>query len=187
MHSRHLAALLLTGALACEASVKPCPPGTVADGERARALLAAVAPTQAGQPAIDSPTICFGSHGRGTVRPDGVIVLADSLDSDAAAARLTHMQMHVADGLHHFPVAALPCEPQVEAALAAEARAIVAEIEACDRLTCDAAPYTFAAAVLAAAPTERAGQVLARLKSEPETDDLDVLVRDYRTRCERRE
>jgi hypothetical protein len=41
--------------------------------------------------------------------------------------------------------------------------------------------------VLAATPTERAGQVLARLKSEPETDDLDVLVRDYRTRCERRE
>lgn len=128
-------------------------------------------------------TICFGGASRGTVRPDGTIVLADWLDDAGAAARFLHMRMHVTDGLHRFPAADIPCATQLETALAAEARAMVAEIEACARLTCDLAPYTFAAEVLAAAPPARTDLVLARLRSEPTTDGLATLVRDYRSRC----
>ena len=182
--SRPLAALLLVAGLACEPARRPCPAGTVAHTERARALVAAVRGSRVG-PAIAgaSPAICFGGHARGTSRPDGVVVLADSLDDAAATARLAHQWMHVADGLHRFPAPDVPCERQLAATLAAEARAIVAEIEVCDELACAAAPFTFAAEVRAAAPAERVGLVLARLQAEPEADGLAVLVRDYRTRC----
>ncbi len=180
--------LLLVGGFACGIPAQPCPPGTVADDDRASALSATVRRISASHGlAIENTMICFGGGARGTVRPDGLMVLAHSLESDAAAARLTHLGMHVADRLHSFPVAGVPCGWQVEIALSAEARAIVAEIEACDELRCDTAPYSFAAAVLAVASTERAGHVLARLKSEPPADSLDILVRDYRTRCERGE
>lgn len=79
---------------------RSCPAGTVAHAERARSQVAAVrvGPAIAGA----SPTICFGDQPRGTMRPDGVVVLADSLDA-AATARLAHPWMHVADGLHQFP------------------------------------------------------------------------------------
>ncbi|MCY1013661.1 hypothetical protein OV079_50660 [Nannocystis pusilla] len=182
--SRPLAALLLVAGLACEPAPRPCPAGTVAHAERARSLVAAVRGSRVG-PAIAgaSPTICFGGHARGTSRPDGVVVLADSLADAAATARLAHQWMHVVDGLHRFPAPDVPCDRQLVAALAAEARAIVAEIEVCDELACDAAPFTFAAEVRAAAPAERAGLVLARLQAEPEADGLAVLVRDYRARC----
>ena len=177
--------LLLVGNFACGTPAGPCPPGTFADGDRASALSATVRGTLAGRGlAIDSTMICFGGGARGTVRSEGLMVLAASLESDAAAARLTHIGMHVADRLHAFPMAGVPCERQVEIALTAEARAIVAEIEVCDELKCDAAPYTFTAAVLAVTSSERAAQVLARLQSEPKTDGLDMLVRGYRARCE---
>jgi len=183
MNSRHAGALLLAGHLGCETASVVCPPGTFADSERARALLAAARGAGQGL-AREDVTICFGAAGRGAVRHDGIVVLPDSRDQEAMAARLAHLGMHVADELYRFPAAGVPCDVQVEAALAAEARAIVAEIEACDRLECTAAPYTFAAEVLTAAPGERVEHVLARLRAEPETDGLDVLVQGYRARCE---
>jgi hypothetical protein len=134
-----------------------------------------------------APTICFGGAPRGTLRPDGVVVLADWLDDNGAAARFIHMRMHLADGLHRFPVADVPCADQVEQALVAEARAMVAEIEACERLACALPPFTFAAEVSAAAPAGRTDLVLARLRSEPRADGLAALVGDYRDRCERGE
>lgn len=177
----HFGALLLAGHLACEARTVVCPPGTFADHERAGALLAAACGAEKLAP--EDVTICFGAAARGTVRHDGIVVLPDSPDHEAMAARLAHLGLHVADGLYRFPVAGVPCERQIEAALAAEARAIVAEIEACDQLGCTAAPYTFAGAVLAATPDERTEQVLLRLRAEPEADGLNMLVRGYRKRC----
>jgi hypothetical protein len=186
--NRHLALLVVLVDLACGSSVGRCPPGTRADEGRARGLIAAVGETRTGRGLmLADAAICFGGAGRGTVRHDGVVVIADGLDGDEGAARLIHMQMHVEDGLQRFPEAGVACDRQLEAVLAAEARGIAAEIEACEELGCAAAPFTFAAAVLAAAPTERVGVVLARLRAEPGTDGLDILVRDYRTRCERGE
>jgi hypothetical protein len=180
--------LIVLGDLACGEPVVPCPAGTHADEGRARGLIAAAGEIRAGRGLVrDGAAICFGGAGRGTVRHDGVVVIADGLDGDAGAARLIHMQMHVADGLHRFPEAGVACERQLESVLMAEARGMVAEIEACEQLGCSAAPFTFAAAVLAAAPAERADVVLARLRAEPGADGLDILVRDYRTRCERGE
>lgn len=184
MHSR-LAALLLAGGLGCEAPASPCPPGTAADPARVQALVAAVRGTQAGAGRTFEATTCFGGEVRGTVRPDGVVVLASSLGERAAAARLLHMHMHVHEGLHRFPAAGVACERQVESAIAAEARGIVAEIAACAELGCEAAPYSFAPRVLAAAPGEREAIVRAALLAAPATDGLDVLVADYRRRCER--
>lgn len=184
MPSRPFAALLLAAHLGCGAPAKPCPPGTVADGERSRALLTALRGTHVGHGlAGDDATICFGGLTRGTVSTDGVVRLPAALDSAAAAARLAHLRLHIADGLHHFPAADLPCDRQLAAALAAEARGIVAEIEACAELECDPAPYTFATSVLATKPTARLSLVIERLQAEPEADGLGVLVQDYRTRC----
>lgn len=178
----------MLGDLACGVPVVRCPAGTHADEGRAGGLIAAAGEIPAGRGLVfDESAICFGGDGRGTVRHDAVVVIADELDGDAGAARLIHMQMHVADGLHRFPEAGLACERQLESVLTAEARGMVAEIEACEQLGCLAAPFTFAAAVLAANPAERADVVLARLRAAPGADGLDILVRDYRTRCERGE
>ncbi|WAS96055.1 hypothetical protein [Nannocystis punicea] len=67
---------------------------------------------------------------------------------------------------------------------AAEARAIAAEITACDELGCADPPYAFAAEVLAVAPDLRVGLVHARLRDGPATDGLDLMLRRYRARCE---
>ena len=128
--------------------------------------------------------VCFGGPTRGTVRHDAVVVIADGLAPEAAAARLIHLRMHVGDGLHRYPELGVACAPQIEAAIAAEARAIVAEIEACDELRCAAAPYSFAAAVLAMAADQRASQVIGILRAEPVEDGLRALIGGYRARCE---
>ena len=188
MGTRHLTALLLLGELACEASPRVCPPGTIVDDGRARAVVAAARGTRAGHHlAFEGARLCFGGPTRGTVHTDGVVVLADHLDDGAAAARLTHLWMHVADGLHHFPAAEVPCDRQVQAALVAESRGIVAEIETCAELGCETAPYSFAATVLASAPTQRPDRVLTRLRAQPDADGLGELVRDYQRRCAHRE
>lgn len=183
MISRHVGALLLAGHMGCEASSVVCPPGTFADGERTPALLAAARGIGQGL-AREDVTVCFGAAGRGAVRHDGIVVLPDSSDQKAMTARLAHLGMHVAQGLYRFPAAGVPCDRQVEMALASEALAIVTEIESCDRLGCAAAPYTIAGMVLATVPGERVDRVLALLRAEAEADGLDVLVRGYRTRCE---
>lgn len=179
--NRLVALLLLAGAC----GPPPCPPRTLADDVRARAVQAAAAGTRAGQGLTSGEAaLCFGGLERGSVLPDGVVLLSDALERAAAAARLLHLRVHVADGLHRFPAAGVPCERQMEAAIAAEARAIAVEIEACEELRCDAAPYSFAAEVLAAAPAERALRVRARLQEEHPGDGLDGLLRRYRARCE---
>ena len=113
-------------------------------------------------------------------------MLADSLAPGLAAARLVHMLAHRRDGLHRYPAAGLPCAAQVDAALAAESRGIVAEIEAWHALGRPAdPPYSFALATLAASPAARPDLVLARLRAAPASapDGLDLLARDYRERC----
>lgn len=181
---RHRVALLVTLA-ACGPPPAECPYATTADDPRARALLATARSTRAGANLPDAaPTICFGDHGRGTVRHDGVIVLAAAQDHPAAAARLLHMHMHLVDELHRFPRPDIPCDRQLAAVIDAEARAIAAEIEACAELRCLTAPYSFADAVLAAAPSERPALVREKLHATPATDDLDVLIADYCRRCE---
>lgn len=184
MDRRHLVALLLAGAVACGTPAAVCPPGTSADDERARMLLAVADGTRAGRELadVDAP-ICFGGATRGTLRTDRTVVLADWLARDAAAARLIHLRMHVADGLHDFPAPGGACERQLEAVLTAEARAMVAEIEACAQLGCDAPPFGFTDAVLALSPARRVEHVLALVRAGPETDGLAALLRDYRTRC----
>jgi len=185
MDTRTLATLLLAGDQACGAPKPACPPATMADAERAQAVQIAARGTRAGQHLDDgAATICFGGHGRGSVLPDGVVVISSSLDQAAAAARLIHLRMHVADGLHRFPAPGVPCGRQLEQATAAEARAIAAEIAACHELECGDPPYTFAAEVLAATPDERFVRVLARMRDEPATDGLDVMLRRYRERCD---
>lgn len=172
-----------------------CPPGSHPDRDRSLALRTTLRRTAAGgaltaiadrsdRPDRHEPAICYGGHTRGSVRPDGVIVLADSLAPGPAAARLAHMLMHLADELHHFPVAGVPCARQIASALTAEARAIVAEIEVWHALA-DASepPYTFARALLDAAPATRHDLVLARLHAADPGDELAPLVRDYRDRC----
>ena len=164
MDTRTLATLLLAGDLACGAPKPACPPATMADAERAQAVQIAARGTRAGQH-LD-------------------VVISSSLDQAAAAARLIHLRMHVADGLHRFPAPGVPCDRQLEQATAAEARAIAAEIAACHELECGDPPYTFAAEVLAATPDERFVRVLARMRDEPATDGLDVMLRRYRERCD---
>lgn len=176
-----LCCVLLAG---CEAEA-PCPEGTLADEGRAGGLVAAARGTEAGK-GLARPRICFGGGARGTVRPDAVVVLADGLAQSAAVARLVHMQMHLKDSLHKFPIANVPCDRQVFTAMAAEARAIVAEIEVCAQLGCDPAPYSFAGEVLAAASTERSTLVMRKVGAETQEDGLDVLIGDYRRRCEAR-
>lgn len=187
LNSRALAPLLLAWGLACR-SPAPCPAGTRADVARADDLLALLRRTDAGRTAtaVDDATICFGGATRGAVRPGRIVVLAESLPRERAAARLAHLLAHVADGLDRFPTPDVACEPQIEAALAAEARGIVAELAAWDALgRAGDPPYSFAAAALAASPAERPALVLARLRgasAEP-TDELHALVRDYHDRC----
>lgn len=182
-----LAALAIAAALACapEAPAPACPPGSHSDRDRSQALLAALPlPARSAAADRDDPAICFGGRTRGTVRPDGVIVLADSLAPGPAAARLAHMLMHLADDLHRFPVAGAPCAPQIAAALAAEARAIVAEIEVWHALAAgDDPPYPFTRDILDAAPATRRDLVLAHLHAADPGDQLAPLVRDYRDRC----
>ncbi|MCY1009352.1 hypothetical protein OV079_28065 [Nannocystis pusilla] len=156
----------------------------MADVGRARAVLDAARGTRAGRGLDDAPAICFGGHDRGSVLPDGVAVISSSLDHENAAARLIHLRTHVADGLHRFPAPGVPCDRQMEVVMAAEARAIAAEITACDELGCAEPPYTFASKLLAAAPDERVGLVLARMRDEPAADGLDGMLRRYRVRCE---
>ncbi|MDC0723709.1 hypothetical protein [Nannocystis bainbridge] len=184
MQSRSLAALLLAGDLACGPPAPECPPATAVDPARAQAVLATARSTRPGHGLDGGATICFGGHDRGSVLASGAVVIADSLDRPAAAARLIHLRLHVADGLHRFPTPGVACEAQMEAARAAEARAITAEIEACDELGCAEPPYSFAAAVLAAAPEARIDLVLARLRDEPAADGLGLMLRNYRARCE---
>lgn len=184
MDGRSLAALLIAADLACGTPNFECPPGTVADERRAQAVLDAARGTGAGQGLGAGPAICFGGLDRGSVRPDGTVVISSSLDQAAAAARLIHLRMHVSDELHQFPAPGGQCDQQMEAAIAAEARAIAAEITACDELGCAEAPYSFAAAVLAVAADQRVGLVRARLREEPEADGLGVMLRRYRARCE---
>lgn len=127
--------------------------------------------------------MCFGGATRGTVREDGVMVLADGLADGEAAARLVHLRMHVGDGLHRFPGVGVACERQIEVAIAAEARAIVAEIEACDELRCATAPYTFAPAVLGTAAESRVSQVSGILRAGPVEDGIRAMIGGYRARC----
>jgi hypothetical protein len=183
---RHgLLALWLAGDLACGGSSVVCPQGTVADEVRARTVAAVADGTRAGRglAGVDAK-VCFGGLTRGTVRHDGVVVIGDGLEGEAAAARMIHLRMHVGDGLHRFPEVGVACERQIEAAIAAEARAIVAEIEACDELRCAAAPYSFAAAVLAMAADQRVSQVMGILRAEPVEDGLRALIGGYRARCD---
>jgi hypothetical protein len=185
--SRPLASLLLIAGLACDpgAPTPECPPGTRADPVRARDLLDVVRRSRSDSPtAAPDPPICFGGAARGTVRPDGVIVLADSLAPGPAAARLAHMRLHLADGLQRYPVADIPCTQQIESALTAEARGIVAEIEVWHALERPGSPpYSFALAALAESPELRVDFVREQMRVAPATDALDVLVDDYRLRC----
>lgn len=151
---------------------------------RAQAVLAAARSTRAGRGIEGEAAICFGGRDRGSVLPDGVVVISSALDEAAAAARLIHLRMHMAEELHRFPKVGVPCERQMEEATAAEARAITAEIEACEALRCGEPPYSFAGEVLAAAPDERVVRVLARMLDAPPTDGLDAMLRRYRARCE---
>lgn len=180
-----IAALLLAGTLACEAPGAPaCPPGSHADRDRSDALLAAARRGTATGATPGDPAICFGGAARGTLRPDGVIVLGDALSPAAATARLVHMLAHLDDQLHRFPVPDVACELQIESALAAEARAIVAEIETWHDLAADPEPpYRFTPAILAAAPAARHALVRERLDADDASDGLDLLARDYRARC----
>lgn len=185
MHRCSLAALLICGVPACGAPAAACPSGYVGNAERARTLVNAARGTRAGREVVgDGVSICFGGHERGSVLPDGVVVISDALTGGEAAARLIHLRTHVAEGLHEFPAVGVACELQMEGAIAAEARAIVAEIEACEQLRCAEQPYSFAAAVLAAAAGERVAGVLARLREEPDSDGLGVMLARYRARCE---
>ncbi|WP_293274887.1 hypothetical protein [Nannocystis sp.] len=184
------AALGLAAVLACTAPEPPapaCPPGSHPDPDRSHALRTALRRTAAGEALVavaDDPPICFGGASRGSLRPEGVIVLADSLAPGPAAARLAHMLLHLADDLHHFPIAGAPCAPQIASALAAEARAIVAEIEVWHALAdADDPPYPFTRDILDAAPATRRDLVLTRLHAADPGDELAPLVRDYRDRC----
>lgn len=180
---RPLVALLLAGDLACGTPTPACPTGTARDDERAQAVRD-VARGVRGGPVGDAEVICFGGDDRGSLLPDGVVLLSDALDVRAAAARLIHLQHHAADGLHRFPAIGVACDRQMAHVIAAEARAIAAEIAACDELGCAAPPYSFAAVVLAAAPDERAARVEARLRDGPATDGLDVQLHRYQARCD---
>jgi hypothetical protein len=185
MHRCSLAVLLICGVPGCGAPAAACPSGYVSNEERARALVNAARGTRAGREVVgDGVGICFGGHERGSVLPDGVVVISDGLTGGEAAARLIHLRTHVAEGLHNFPAVGVACDRQMEGAIAAEARAIVAEIEACAELRCTEQPYGFAAEVLAAAAGERVAGVLARLRDEPEGDGLDVMLGRYRARCD---
>lgn len=185
MHRGRLAAsLLLAWVPACGAPAAVCPPGYRTDEARALALVNAARGARAGRGLADEgAAVCFGGSERGAVLPDGVVVLSDGLAVEEAAARFIHLRTHVAEGLHRFPAVGVACDVQLDAARAAEARAIVAEIEACAQLRCAGQPYTFAAEVLAAAPDRRVPGVLARLRDEPAIDGLDVMLRGYRERC----
>lgn len=184
MDRRSLALLLLSGDLACGTPAPACPPATMADADRGQAVLATARGTRAGHGLNVGTAICFGGRDRGSVLPNGVVVISSTLDRVAAAARLIHLRMHVADDLHRFPVPGVPCDRQMHEATLAEARAIAAEITACDELGCSDRPYTFATEVLAATPDERVGRVLARMRDKPATDGLNVMLRRYRVRCE---
>ncbi len=185
MHRCSLAALLICGVPGCGAPAAACPPGYAGNEERARALVNAARGTRAGREVVgDGVAICFGGHERGSVLPDGVVVISDALAGGEAAARLIHLRTHVAEGLHRFPAVGVACDRQMEGAMSAEARAIVAEIEACVELRCASQPYSFAGEVLAAPAAERVAGVLARLRDEPESDGLDVMLGRYRARCD---
>lgn len=187
MHRRCLAPLLLAGHLACAPSAPACPPASSPDAGRAQAVLTAARSTRAGQHlALDhkDAAICFGGLDRGSLLPDGVVVISSSLDDAAASARLIHLRTHVADELHRFPWPDIACDVQMERVLAAEARAMAAEIAACAELGCGDPPYTFALDILAAPASERTDRMLARLRDEPTADGLDATLRRYRERCE---
>lgn len=177
--------LALAGELACGASAVVCPQGTVTDGERARRVAALAEGTRAGRGLVGGESaVCFGGATRGTVRDDGVTTIAAELADGEAAARLIHLRMHVADGLQRFPAVGVACERQIAAAIAAEARAMVAEIEACEELGCAAAPYSFAAAVLAMPAERRVVEVTAIVRAEPVADGVRAMIAGYRARCE---
>lgn len=174
----------LCGGLGCGPADVACPGETVADAERAREVLAAAGRTRVGRSvALDGP-LCFGGSERGALLPGGEVVIAERLVIAEAAARAIHLNMHRQDGLHRFPRAGVACERQLADVTDAEARAIVAELEACAELECAEAPYSFAGEVLALAPADRGEAVRTRLRAEPTSDGLAAMMQGYRRRCE---
>lgn len=137
--------------------------------------------------------MCFAAAARGTLRPDGTLVLAPaSIDAPGpAAARLAHLLAHLADGLHHYPAPDVACALQVEQAIAAEVRGITTELAVWRELDLPGAPFRFADAYWAAPPDGRDALVEAQLRAPAGPDELgelgelDGLVRDYADRCAR--
>jgi hypothetical protein len=119
------------------------------------------------------------------VTAESVLLLDGAQEEAAAAARMGHLLLHVAERTALDPPGDAGCEAWVDAALASEARAFALELRL-RRLFGARGPsgYEFEAAYFDAAPDAREALVLRYLREHPEGGPgLDGLSSGYAERC----
>lgn len=175
-----------------ETGADDCPGGTAFDPPRAATLLDGVKRTQAGARALArldgrDYRVCFGGLELGSLRAGGVLVLDRSAPDGPSVARLVHLLEHLADALDRFPAPDVPCPQQLDAVIASEARAIVAELDTRRELGLEGgAPHGLTDQLRGLAAHERHALLERHLRAPDDqaSPDLAELMRSYTARCE---
>lgn len=165
--------------------------GDPARERRIRALVITLPGGAARLREVPAARFCFGEMRVPATLGDARLVLDATAGDAETAARVMHLLAH-----HTSPFAPVdgfdssrPCAPQVDAALDAEARALVREIADRARLHVDSPrlPFAFAADVHRAADdASRARIVRAFIDAHPDGGGgLDALASGYTAECER--
>lgn len=160
----------------------PCPEGFVRAPSRTLRIHRRLESTEEGRQLVREAaqaSVCYGAVAPSVVTQEHALLIDERLGDDEAAARFAHLLMHVAHGSPLRLEGSGDCEAKVAAALAAEGRALAAEVRLRDvfgvREPVGALPFEEA----------DAEAIAIWLHAHPDgADGVAPLARDYLARCE---